>query len=129
MPQPWAEARSLFGSMRLILWCYLELKVMDDPEAAQTIKTYAVEVSVKKHDLNRSHDVLFDTRGWPNRAYAIADLITLLLSHDRLSPMMVCHECSNNDALGQSRGVVAGGGELGGINCECIIHLDKVHGV
>ena len=75
--------------MRLILRCYLELKVMDDPEAAQTIKTYAVEVSVKKHDPNRSHDVLFDTRGWPSRAHAIADLKTLLLSHDRLSPMMV----------------------------------------
>jgi len=94
--------------MRLILWCYLELKVMDDPEAAQTIKTYAVEVSVKKHDLNRSHDVLFDTRGWPNRAYAIADLKTLLLSHDRLSPMMVRHECSNNDVPGAIHGRCGG---------------------
>jgi hypothetical protein len=71
--------RCLFRIDRaLIRLLLLQVNVMDDAESPQTVTLHAVELSVKKHYPNGSHDVLRHVRSCPNGAYAITNLKTLL---------------------------------------------------
>ena len=74
--------------------------MVNNMEASQIVKTYAVKVSVKKDDLNRSYGVSGDCRGGMNRTYAIANCKTLLLCHGHLASVVIFQERSKRRATG-----------------------------